>query len=335
MTKPLKHFPVGETEWIPEPDFIDDMYWSGSAPLCIGGCKARHQELRRDPCGDSSCCWLGYKSLCRGKTTWHQPEPLRHRKPSHLSLSHFLYAAVNCGRPDVDYNGMVYGNDWWVGSVVRYACRSGFMLVGSPTRSCQPNGLWTPKPLCLREFTEFTMTQRIKDPWWTWHIITWPQSASLLGMCQRGRIEISERELNGTCNSTCTNKSYSGPPKHGCTQIDNCKKKESGWKRFFAQCVPCICDCALSCRESFPHKTAKHKWRTSWTDAIRVWCPCKERVCLLIFSICSLRLSQLTVRHQMRRECTDCSFTWVWLCCFVQLYEQITGPKSGCLKTIF
>lgn len=154
MTKSLKYFPVGETEWFPEPDFIDDMYWSGSAPLCVGGCRARHQELRRDPCGDSSCCWLGYKSLCRGETTRHQPEPLKHRKPSHLSRSYFLYVAVNCGRPDVDYNGMVYGNDWWVGSVVRYACRSGFMLVGSPTRSCQPNGLWTPKPLCLREFKE-------------------------------------------------------------------------------------------------------------------------------------------------------------------------------------
>eukprot|EP00064_Thunnus_orientalis_P002828 superscaffoldBa00000219_g2836 len=164
------------------------MYWSGTAPLCYGGCKSLHQELRRDRCGDSSCCWLGYKSLCR----------------------------VNCGRPDVDYNGVVYGNDWWVGSVVRYACRPGFLLVGNPTRFCQPNGLWTAKPTCLR-------------------------------MCQRGRIEISEKELNGTCNSTCAYKSYFGPPKQGCTLIDNCKKKDTGWKRFFAQCVPCICDCALSC----------------------------------------------------------------------------------------
>lgn len=62
-----------------------------------------------------------------------------------------LCMAVNCGRPDVDYNGAVYGNDWWVGSVVRYTCRPGFMLVGSPTRTCQQNGLWTPKPFCLRE----------------------------------------------------------------------------------------------------------------------------------------------------------------------------------------
>ncbi|KAJ0004440.1 hypothetical protein NQD34_010654, partial [Periophthalmus magnuspinnatus] len=146
------------------------------------------QEVRRDQCGDSSCCWLGYKSLCR----------------------------VNCGKPAVDYNGVVYGNDWWVGSVVRYTCRPGFMLLGNSTRTCLPNGLWTPRPSCLR-------------------------------MCKKGHIEISEAELNGTCSSMCAYKSYYGPPKQGCTRIDNCKKKETGWKRFFAQCVPCICDCSLSC----------------------------------------------------------------------------------------
>ncbi|XP_054586542.1 C4b-binding protein isoform X2 [Nothobranchius furzeri] len=177
-----------EAEWILQPDLKGDSYWSGTAPLCLGGCKALHQEVKRDRCGNSSCCWLGYKSLCR----------------------------VNCGRPDVDYNGVAYGNDWWVGSVVRYTCRSGFRLIGDSIRSCQTNGLWTPKPTCLR-------------------------------MCRRGQVEISEGELNGTCDSTCSLKSYFGPPKLGCTQIDNCKKKETGWKRFFAQCVPCICDCALSC----------------------------------------------------------------------------------------
>ncbi|XP_005922224.1 sushi, von Willebrand factor type A, EGF and pentraxin domain-containing protein 1 isoform X2 [Haplochromis burtoni] len=193
----------GEIESISQPNFIDDTYWSGSAPLCLGGCKARHRELRRDRCGDSSCCWLGYKSLCR----------------------------VNCGRPDVDYNGAVYGNDWWVGSVVRYTCRSGFRLIGNSTRSCQHNGLWTPKPICLR-------------------------------MCKQGQIEISERELSGTCNSTCVGKSYFGPPKRGCTQIDNCRKKETGWKRFFAQCVPCICDCAFSCGELLPPPHCQDKCKS-------------------------------------------------------------------------
>lgn len=101
---------------------------------------------------------------------------------------------------------------------------------------------------------------------------SWFLSACLLGTCQRGRVEISERELNGTCNSTCTYKSYFGPPKQGCTRIDNCRKKETGWKRFFAQCVPCICDCALSCGESPPHHTVRHKRRTCWTDVM--WASC-------------------------------------------------------------
>lgn len=56
---------------------------------------------------------------------------------------------VNCGVPDVDFNGVVYGNDWWVGSVVRHECRPGFVLVGEPTCTCQSNGRWTAKPSCL------------------------------------------------------------------------------------------------------------------------------------------------------------------------------------------
>lgn len=148
---------AGVTEWIPVAA-NNDTYWSGSAPLCVGGCRAQHQELRRDRCGASSCCWLGYKTLCKGQTTAIMIPPLKHRLQRLLLISlvwnvHFFCISVNCGRPDVDYNGVVYGNDWWVGSVARYACRSGFMLVGSPTRSCQPDGRWTPKPICLRECT--------------------------------------------------------------------------------------------------------------------------------------------------------------------------------------
>lgn len=44
-----------------------DTYWSGTAPICLGGCKGRHKELKRSQCGNGSCCWLGYKSFCRGK----------------------------------------------------------------------------------------------------------------------------------------------------------------------------------------------------------------------------------------------------------------------------
>lgn len=58
---------------------------------------------------------------------------------------------VNCGRPEADFNSVVYGNDWWVGSVVRYSCRPGFLLLGDPASACQSDGRWTPKPTCLRE----------------------------------------------------------------------------------------------------------------------------------------------------------------------------------------
>ncbi|XP_056449442.1 sushi, von Willebrand factor type A, EGF and pentraxin domain-containing protein 1 isoform X1 [Gadus chalcogrammus] len=178
----------GEAEWLPQPKPWEDTYWSGTAPLCLGGCRGRHQELKSDRCGDSSCCWVGSKSLCR----------------------------VNCGRPDVDYNGVVTGDDWWVGSLVRYECRAGFLLLGDPTRVCQSDGRWTPKPFCLR-------------------------------MCQRGRVEVNERELSGNCSTTCANKSYFGNPKLGCSHLDNCQNKDTGWKRFFSQCVPCVCDCSISC----------------------------------------------------------------------------------------
>lgn len=72
-----------------------------------------------------------------------------------------FFALVNCGKPDVDFNGMVYGSDWWVGSVVRYDCRPGFVLVGDPARACQSNGKWTPKPSCLSKTW----------PAWTLHTI--------------------------------------------------------------------------------------------------------------------------------------------------------------------
>lgn len=102
-------------------------------------------------------------------------------------------------------------------------------------------------------------------------------STCLVGMCQRGHVEISEKELNGTCNSTCTFKSYVGPPKHGCTRIHNCRKKETGWKRFFAQCVPCICDCALSCGEYFLYCTLRHMWYLNMFNFFLFWAPaCKN-----------------------------------------------------------
>ncbi|XP_066518341.1 protein lev-9 isoform X2 [Hoplias malabaricus] len=180
---------------IEQEEGLADTYWSGTAPLCFGGCRGRHRELKKDRCGDSECCWVGYKTLCR----------------------------VNCGQPDVDFNGVVFGNDWWVGSVVRYECRPGFVLVGDPARACQSNGKWTPKPSCLR-------------------------------VCRRGRVEVGEKVTNGVCTSTCPPKNYPGSSSsslsHGCSFIDNCRTKEEGWKRWFTRCTNCECDCYMPCGEA-------------------------------------------------------------------------------------
>ncbi|XP_050778108.1 sushi, von Willebrand factor type A, EGF and pentraxin domain-containing protein 1-like [Gopherus flavomarginatus] len=143
--------------------------------------------------------------------------------PSHfqpaLSPGTFLFS-VNCGRPEADFNSMVYGNDWWVGSVVRYGCRPGFLLVGNPARACQSDGHWTPKPTCLR-------------------------------ICLQGRIEINERDIDGSCSSTCTDKAHLRAfLNHGCIKISNCVTKQWSWTRWFVRCDFCECDCYVPCSSS-------------------------------------------------------------------------------------
>lgn len=56
---------------VEQEDELADTYWSGTAPICFGGCKGRQRELKRDNCGDSDCCWVGFKSLCRGTPDRH------------------------------------------------------------------------------------------------------------------------------------------------------------------------------------------------------------------------------------------------------------------------
>ncbi|XP_032305034.1 sushi, von Willebrand factor type A, EGF and pentraxin domain-containing protein 1-like isoform X1 [Coturnix japonica] len=147
-----------------------DTYWSGTAPICVGGCKGKHKELKRSQCGNGSCCWLGYKSFCR----------------------------VNCGRPEADFNSVVYGNDWWVGSVVRYSCRPGFMLLGDPASACQSDGRWTPKPTCLREYHGVgwyccsISPPRDKRGWWA----QWGCAPVLL--LQGSACEVGSRSASGT-----------------------------------------------------------------------------------------------------------------------------------------
>ncbi|XP_071625360.1 sushi, nidogen and EGF-like domain-containing protein 1 isoform X2 [Heliangelus exortis] len=169
-----------------------DSYWSGTAPICLGGCQGKHKELKRSRCGDGSCCWLGYKSFCR----------------------------VNCGRPEAELSSVVHGNDFWVGSVVRYSCQPGFLLLGDPASACQSNGHWTPKPTCLR-------------------------------ICLRGRIEIREQDISGKCSSSCSTQTHLGATfSHGCIKVSDCVPKSSGWARWFLRCDICECDCHVPCASS-------------------------------------------------------------------------------------
>ncbi|XP_078533502.1 sushi domain-containing protein 4-like [Lissotriton helveticus] len=143
---------------------FSNTYWAGTTPICLGQCRVRDCELRRDRCRDGSCCLFGYKVFCR----------------------------VNCGKPESDFNSVVHGSDWWVGSVVRYECRPGFLLQGDAVSTCLANGNWSPKPSCLRIYLS-------------------------------GRLEMNERDFGVGCTSKCTNKSYVGDPLgEGCLRIDMC-----------------------------------------------------------------------------------------------------------------
>lgn len=162
---------------------------------------------------------------------------------------------VNCGRPEADFNSVVYGNDWWVGSVVRYSCRPGFLLLGDPASACRSDGRWTPKPTCLREYRGgLTHPQPAVGGGGKGvggHPRDVLRSCPRAGLCLRGRIEISERDVAGRCSSSCSTLSHLGPPlARGCVKISACVPKRSGWARWFLRCDLCECDCHVPCGES-------------------------------------------------------------------------------------
>lgn len=73
-------------------------------------------------------------------------------------------------------------------------------------------------------------------------------SAVHLGVCHLGRVEINERDIDGTCTSTCPDaKSYAIPLNHHCSRVENCRTKEPGWKGWFSRCNYCDCDCFIPC----------------------------------------------------------------------------------------
>ena len=63
------------------------------------------------------------------------------------------YILVDCGDPGTPGNGTVMlFNDTLEGSIARYMCNFGFMLVGNQERICQSNGNWSGSlPSCMRE----------------------------------------------------------------------------------------------------------------------------------------------------------------------------------------
>ncbi|RLV89034.1 hypothetical protein DV515_00015092 [Chloebia gouldiae] len=163
----------------------------------------------------------GAEPLQQPGTRRGQPQPCL-ASPGAVPVASSLasLSAVNCGRPEADFNSVVHGNDWWVGSVVRYSCRPGFLLLGDPASACQPDGRWTPKPSCLR-------------------------------ICLRGRTEISERDITGRCSSSCGSQERLGAVLNsGCIKISACVTKASGWPRWLRRCDICECDCHVPCGSS-------------------------------------------------------------------------------------
>lgn len=73
---------------------------------------------------------------------------------------------------------------------------------------------------------------------------------ALTGICLRGRIEISERDITGRCSSSCSTQAHLGAfLNHGCIKISACVTKHSGWARWFLRCDICECDCHVPCGE--------------------------------------------------------------------------------------
>ena len=61
-------------------------------------------------------------------------------------------SAVDCGSLPNPANGQVILTTTTVGSIAIYDCNEGFGLLGTSTRTCQPNGNWSDEaPTCERE----------------------------------------------------------------------------------------------------------------------------------------------------------------------------------------
>ncbi|MBN3292280.1 SUSD2 protein, partial [Polypterus senegalus] len=62
---------------------------------------------------------------------------------NYLSLTQNLEPVLSCGWIGAPTNGNKQGTTYLSGATVNFTCKSGYMLIGSTERTCQPNGLWS------------------------------------------------------------------------------------------------------------------------------------------------------------------------------------------------
>ena len=69
-------------------------------------------------------------------------------------MIYYVALAVDCGRPeDADDNGDVSYDGTTLGSIARYTCNKGYVLVGSKIAQCLYTGQWSyGAPKCRRKF---------------------------------------------------------------------------------------------------------------------------------------------------------------------------------------
>lgn len=70
-----------------------------------------------------------------------------------------------CGDPGIPSHGIGLGDDFDVGSVVRFSCEPGYLLRGSSERTCQANGSWSgTQPECEGIFPAPQLTRLSRCP---------------------------------------------------------------------------------------------------------------------------------------------------------------------------
>uniref|UniRef100_A0AAX7V0K9 CUB and Sushi multiple domains 2 n=1 Tax=Astatotilapia calliptera TaxID=8154 RepID=A0AAX7V0K9_ASTCA len=81
---------------------------------------------------------IGQRSIIGNTTRMCQLDGQWSGSPPHCSGE----AAGLCGDPGVPVHGIRLGEEFTVGSVVRFSCEPGYALKGSPERTCLANGSW-------------------------------------------------------------------------------------------------------------------------------------------------------------------------------------------------